>query len=216
MKKLFIAVTVFVCCLGSPLAGSARAATITFAHSGSSGAGSLNGLPFTDKAFTITAIGDTNSVQPFGGPEDLFINHTSAAISIADVGTFNFITATRTFINGTLDLVGFSRGFSSAGIGGSDLYDGPFNPVFDGWHMNVSIGPVFGALDGHLLQWTLSDVVTTGGVLIFDDSFTDVVFTALVAEATPAPAALPLFATGLGALGLLGWRRKRKVTATGV
>jgi hypothetical protein len=28
---------------------------------------------------------------------------------------------------------------------------------------------------------------------------------------TPLPAALPLFATGLGGLGLLGWRRKRKV-----
>jgi len=28
--------------------------------------------------------------------------------------------------------------------------------------------------------------------------------------AVPLPAALPLFATGLGALGLLGWRRKRK------
>jgi hypothetical protein len=27
----------------------------------------------------------------------------------------------------------------------------------------------------------------------------------------PLPAALPLFATGLGALGLLGWRKKRKV-----
>jgi len=27
----------------------------------------------------------------------------------------------------------------------------------------------------------------------------------------PLPAALPLFATGLGALGLLGWRRKRKI-----
>jgi hypothetical protein len=27
---------------------------------------------------------------------------------------------------------------------------------------------------------------------------------------TPLPAALPLFATGLGALGLLGWRRKRR------
>ena len=27
---------------------------------------------------------------------------------------------------------------------------------------------------------------------------------------TPIPAALPLFATGLGALALLGWRRKRK------
>jgi len=33
-----------------------------------------------------------------------------------------------------------------------------------------------------------------------------------VAE-TPLPAALPLFATGLGALGLLGWRRKRKQAA---
>ena len=30
---------------------------------------------------------------------------------------------------------------------------------------------------------------------------------------TPLPAALPLFATGLGALGLLGWRRKRKAIA---
>jgi len=31
--------------------------------------------------------------------------------------------------------------------------------------------------------------------------------------AVPLPATLPLFATGLGALGLLGWRRKRKATA---
>ena len=31
--------------------------------------------------------------------------------------------------------------------------------------------------------------------------------------ATPLPAALPLFATGLGAMGLFGWRRKRKAQA---
>jgi hypothetical protein len=37
-----------------------------------------------------------------------------------------------------------------------------------------------------------------------DQSFT------LEIGTTPLPAALPLFATGLGALGLLGWRRKRK------
>ena len=30
---------------------------------------------------------------------------------------------------------------------------------------------------------------------------------------TPLPAALPLFATGLGGLGLLGWRRKRKLVS---
>jgi hypothetical protein len=32
-------------------------------------------------------------------------------------------------------------------------------------------------------------------------------------NAVPLPATLPLFATGLGALGLLAWRRKRKVLA---
>jgi hypothetical protein len=34
-----------------------------------------------------------------------------------------------------------------------------------------------------------------------------------VISPTPLPAALPLFATGLGAMGLLGWRRKRKALA---
>jgi PEP-CTERM motif-containing protein len=35
-------------------------------------------------------------------------------------------------------------------------------------------------------------------------------FTLDITSATPLPAAFPLFATGLGAIGLLGWRRKRK------
>jgi hypothetical protein len=35
----------------------------------------------------------------------------------------------------------------------------------------------------------------------------------LVVTPVPLPAALPLFATGLGALGLLGWRKKRKNAA---
>jgi hypothetical protein len=33
-------------------------------------------------------------------------------------------------------------------------------------------------------------------------------------DPTPLPAAFPLFATGLGAVGLLGWRRKRKSVST--
>jgi hypothetical protein len=37
--------------------------------------------------------------------------------------------------------------------------------------------------------------------------------TGLTFTPVPLPAALPLFATGLGALGLLGWRRKRKAQA---
>jgi hypothetical protein len=35
----------------------------------------------------------------------------------------------------------------------------------------------------------------------------------LTVTQTPLPAALPLFATGLGAMGLFGWRRKRKSAA---
>jgi hypothetical protein len=35
----------------------------------------------------------------------------------------------------------------------------------------------------------------------------------LCLEATPLPATFPLFATGLGAMGLFGWRRKRKGAA---
>jgi hypothetical protein len=34
-----------------------------------------------------------------------------------------------------------------------------------------------------------------------------------ISVATPLPAALPLFATGLGGFGLLGWCRKRKAQA---
>ena len=40
-------------------------------------------------------------------------------------------------------------------------------------------------------------------------------FAALDLNETPLPAALPLFATGLGALGLLVWRRKRKSNDAG-
>jgi hypothetical protein len=39
------------------------------------------------------------------------------------------------------------------------------------------------------------------------------IFDNVTISQTPLPAALPLFATGLGAVGLLGWRRKRKAAA---
>ena len=42
------------------------------------------------------------------------------------------------------------------------------------------------------------------------------IFTPLDATVIPLPTALPLFATALGGLGLLGWRRKRKARAVGI
>jgi hypothetical protein len=53
---------------------------------------------------------------------------------------------------------------------------------------------------------SLESLVTNGG------RTTALVGTGTV-SAVPLPAALPLFATGIGGLGLLGWRRKRKAQA---
>jgi hypothetical protein len=56
------------------------------------------------------------------------------------------------------------------------------------------------------------DFTTARGDLIF--TALDLSFEAVnISSTTPLPAALPLFATGLGALGLFGWRRKRKNAA---
>jgi hypothetical protein len=50
-----------------------------------------------------------------------------------------------------------------------------------------------------------------GGSIDFDDMVVRITDPPITT--TPLPGALPLFATGLGALGLLGWRRKRKNTS---
>ena len=67
----------------------------------------------------------------------------------------------------------------------SNPYDSYFSLTYDGEHGIIQFGEVF------------------QGSAYFVGGF----FTSSV-ESTPLPAALPLFATGLGALGLVGWRRK--------
>jgi hypothetical protein len=69
----------------------------------------------------------------------------------------------------------------------------------DAGNVNLAGGEIFVDADGvvgNLCCGAPSDVV--GAVQI---------------SSTPLPAALPLFAAGLGGLGLLGWRRKRKNVA---
>ena len=84
------------------------------------------------------------------------------------------------------DTYGILFSISSGGsiVGGLNIFDG--SPTFTGYSDNFSGG---GKNVGYLGVGTLTSVET------------------------PLPAALPLFATGLGALGLLGWRRKRKSAA---
>ena len=62
-----------------------------------------------------------------------------------------------------------------------------------------------------LVQSTLNDLFSGGFSPTANDALAiDSIGAVGPSAATPLPAALPLFATGLGAMGLLGWRKKRK------
>jgi hypothetical protein len=100
-------------------------------------------------------------------------------------------------------------------------------PVSQG---QAHIGPNavnFGLSSGQFISFTgfsLSyDVVSLtlvsgslGPPVLYDDAwltFRNVTASIVDAPTVPIPAALPLFATGLGLMGLLGWRRKRPARA---
>ena len=140
------------------------------------------------------------------------------AVPVSYVFTSN---ASVLFSDGNLETI--SGGFTidiqaDTIVGGPILLNGPEpeNDLYD--HFGLALDNAinvfgsesldivfFGTLDGHARSLAevsyidfssngpIRSVQVTGGV-----------------EPTPLPAALPLFATGLGALGLLGWRRKRK------
>lgn len=172
-----------------------QASPITYVHTGF-GSGTLDGVSFgalAPVAFTINAASDTDNVTSCGG-SCFYNDNVTASISIDGVGSFGFITATRYFAN--VNIVGFSR----AGAGGLDLFDGPVVGV---WDMLTSIGPVAGT--GSLIQWDIGSgaVNTSGGVLFFNDGQSDSTFTATVGAANvPEPAPLALVAAALIGLGL--------------
>ena len=85
-------------------------------------------------------------------------------------------------------------------------------PGIDAFNIDFTKHPDFSAT-GSAITFGFEAVAGGAGVLTsitgVDNDPITVTFTPLVSQ-TPLPGALPLFATGLGALALLGWRRKRR------
>ena len=186
--------------LGLVVAATVQAVPITFIHTGLA-AGTLDGNPFAAAAFTITSTGDTDDRQdiPGGG---FFIDHLTSTIDIDGVGLLTFTTATRTFVNG--NIVGFSR----AGVGGADLYNGPVDAIFSAWDMLSSIGPVAGVIG--LLQWGFTPVNTSAGVLFFPNIASSGFFQAIVGQQVPEPGTLVLAGIALVAASIARRRRSSR------
>jgi hypothetical protein len=198
MQKSFVARTVCALAVVTIAGAGASAAPITFIHTAVDGSGSIGDIEFVRKDITITATGDTAARVDLGN--GFAIEHISASIEIQDVGTFDFQVPTRTYVNNEFATAGFSRS-TDGGEFGTDLVDSGEDPSLAAWDMLSSFGPVPG--DGGFLQWSFEDVLTSGGVLFFNDNpGLGGTFEAIV---IPAPASIAAFAS----VGLLAGRRRR-------
>jgi len=141
------------------------------------------------------------SAGSFSGSGDFISSDVSSPFLITNI------------MNGSVSDPNVNMGVASAITGIDNSYGGANNllsyPVPPALayvdHSGISFDTASGMynlfLSGHYIL-----AASTQGASTFVNSFT-------VTEVVPLPAALPLFAGGLGALGLLGWRRKRKAAA---
>ena len=134
------------------------------------------------------------------GLETLTITITSFPTTEVSFPVFNGQTFTQGYTVTAFDA-------SNAIIGSQDLANVPSNGSSNGF----AVADLITATD--IASITITPDGSPGSWDFFVDSvaLNESVQTAV--GATPLPAALPLFASGLGAMGLFGWRRKRKTAA---
>lgn len=199
MKKLLFHAVAMLVLLSLGITAQANPITCTFTGRGS---GRLGGTSFSDSNFTITAITDTVNRQVYGGNPGIIytIENTSAYITIQNLGTYQFLIATRLFNHTGHGAVGFSRG----GYYGGDLFYMRDIPALSSWNMLTSIGPLNGET-GSLTQWGPSGVSTSGGILEFSDNAH--LPSSFTAEVVPEPSSIIVLAGA--SVGLLGIKRRR-------
>ena len=171
----------------------------------------------TTATITFTGLANGGFQYLFGGGQAADVSVNSASFFLTNLTASNSITGFTAPLLTTIHLTGTADGFGTFLT--FDLFNGFTNAA-------TSISFKLTNASG---TWTTAASVLTANALGFTAAahiFACAV-TCTVAEGaattgfaanggvatTPLPAALPLFTTGLGALGLLGWRRMRKAAA---
>ena len=185
---------------------NAKAIPITYTETATI-SGSLNGVSFANELLTLTGTGDTGAVAgPASSPGFTgFTNPVTVTFSVAGTGSGSLTGPYHAFDNQSAEAAGFTNETLQTSL----LFI--FGPAaFGSYALSTSIGPI---TDDDMWNPGVSFPSTAGALIInfvIGEEGTFTAATGTVAQVVPLPAALPLFATGLGVLGLLGWRRKRK------
>jgi hypothetical protein len=202
MKTKLLGLIAACALLGSTVGASASPYIVTLEEVGSNVV--ANGSGSIDTTILSFAVGSGNNglVGPLIAPD-------VAAIYTGALGQITL------FVGPIIGPTTFGSGGVNAATGGTGDMVG-----VNGYFKSPSIMLPFGySSDSALTDTanyalaTFASLGVTPGTYVWtwgtgaDQSYT------LIIGATPLPAALPLFATGLGVLGLLGWRRKRKAAA---
>ena len=191
----------------------------------------LSGLATPGQIASVTIIDNSStsagSPGQFSGFDlDAIVLSTTLITDASQVGTLvraaTFDFATSIFTGGVQTppvdpaLFGTSGGQVNNAVATLDSFDGNSTTAIPGAFGFVSLGV------GGSLSINLTSPIATGGTLYLyigevgnngEVAASSITVSSEPVGTTPLPATLPLFATGLGALGLLGWRRKRKAQA---
>jgi hypothetical protein len=182
---------------------------------------------FEDGTYTSTVGGYTNSNVPnswtanaafdsepgFNLVTSALFNSGNYALSI---GNFEYqpvasLTQTLTDVAGNLYTVDFYVYYNSVGLDSSAFLTlsagGGSETVSNSNYLTDDVWQLY----GFTFTGTGSDTLSIAGATNPSEWYVDdISVVSNGVTATPLPTALPLFAGGLGALGLFGWRRKRK------
>ena len=171
----------------------AEAASVTYTFTGV-GSGTVDAASFTDAAFAIRVVADTDQIIQFmDGRFRIFsVEDLSSSIEIVGIGSGEFDREERVFVNQTSSALGFSH---SIGEGGVDLLD-IGHPSFATYDLSTSFGPVVGI---PLIDEFSGEPSTLGSILLF--SAHDISFNAVV---VPEPSSILVLAAGSFVAALFG------------